>query len=148
VPGLVIRREKARREQHHSYHRSDRPQGVALRQVLKESMEPLAVRESAIFSGLPLIDRPTDRTCGIWVVDLNTGRTVAFLKFEDAVQEIFTVQVLLHTRFPDLINDDPKILADSFVLPDDALSQLADSLWVPIPRRKGGVATNHLDGVH
>jgi uncharacterized protein (TIGR03032 family) len=85
------------------------------------------VRESAIFSGIPLTERLSDRTCGVWVVDLTTGRTVAFLKFEDAVQEIFAVQVL-QARFPDLINDDPKVLSDSFVLPEDALSQLPDAL--------------------
>jgi uncharacterized protein (TIGR03032 family) len=79
------------------------------------------VRESAVFSGIPLTERLTERTCGVWVVNLATGRTVAFLKFEDAVQEIFAVQVLPHARFPDLINDDPSILADSFVLPLDSL---------------------------
>jgi uncharacterized protein (TIGR03032 family) len=86
------------------------------------------VRESAVFSGISLTERLKERTCGVWVVDLTTGQTVAFLKFEDAVQEIFTVQVLPQVRFPDLINDDPKILADSFVLPDDALGQLPNSL--------------------
>src|SRR5438105_15773023 len=88
------------------------------------------VRESAVFSGIPLTERLTERTCGVWVVDLTTGRTVAFLKFEDAVQEIFGVQVLPKKRFPDLINDDPKILSNSFVLPDDALNQLPDALRV------------------
>jgi uncharacterized protein (TIGR03032 family) len=86
------------------------------------------VRESAVFSGIPLMERLSERTCGVWVVDLTTGRTVAFLKFEDAVQEIFAVQLLPDARFPDLINDDRKILADSFVLPEDALSQLPDAL--------------------
>jgi uncharacterized protein (TIGR03032 family) len=86
------------------------------------------VRESAVFSGIPLTERLSERTCGVWVVDVVTGQTVAFLKFEDAVQEIFAVQILPQARFPDLINDDPKILADSFVLPDDALSQLPHSL--------------------
>src|SRR5713226_2275368 len=56
------------------------------------------VRESAVFSGIPLTERLTDRTCGVWVVDLTTGRTVAFLKFEDAVQEVFAVQVLPDAR--------------------------------------------------
>jgi uncharacterized protein (TIGR03032 family) len=86
------------------------------------------VRESAVFSGIPLTERLAERTCGVWVVDLATGRTVAFLKFADAVQEIFAVQVLPHARFPDLINDDSKLLSDSFVLPDGALGQLPDSL--------------------
>src|SRR5262249_36868507 len=76
------------------------------------------VRESAVFSGIPLTERLTERTCGVWVVDLTAGRTVAFLKFEDAVQEIFAVHILPQARFPDLVNDDPKILCDSFVLPD------------------------------
>jgi len=31
---------------------------------------------------------------GVWVVNVETGQTVAFVKFEDAVQEIFAVQVL------------------------------------------------------
>jgi uncharacterized protein (TIGR03032 family) len=90
------------------------------------------VRESAVFSGIPLTERLSERTCGVWVVDLGTRRTVAFLKFEDAVQEIFAVQVLPRARFPDLINDDPKTLADSFVLPDEALSQLPDALRPPV----------------
>jgi uncharacterized protein (TIGR03032 family) len=86
------------------------------------------VRESAVFSGIPLTERLSERTCGVWVVDLATGRTVAFLRFEDAVQEVFAVQVVPQVRFPDLINDDPRILADSFVLPDEALGQLPASL--------------------
>jgi uncharacterized protein (TIGR03032 family) len=85
------------------------------------------VRESAVFSGIPLTEKQTERTCGVWVVDITTGRAIAFLKFEDAVQEIFAVQVLPQMRFPDLINDDTRILSDSFVLPDVALSEMPDS---------------------
>ncbi|HEV3255738.1 MAG TPA: TIGR03032 family protein [Gemmataceae bacterium] len=96
------------------------------------------VRESAVFSGIPLTERLSERTCGVWVVDVTTGRTVAFLKFEDAVQEIFAVQVLPQVRFPDLINDDSRILSDSFVLPDDALSQLPASLRAPHPTPSPG----------
>jgi uncharacterized protein (TIGR03032 family) len=88
------------------------------------------VRETAVFSGIPLTERPGERRCGVWVVDLDTGRTVAFLQFQDAVQEVFAVEVLPGARFPELINDDPKILADSFVLPDNASS--------PSPLRSGG----------
>jgi uncharacterized protein (TIGR03032 family) len=76
------------------------------------------VRESAVFSDIPLAERLRERTCGVWVVDLATGRTVAFLRFEDAVQEVFAVQVLPRMRFPELMNDDPQTLADCFVLPD------------------------------
>lgn len=79
------------------------------------------VRETAVFSGLPITERLTERTCGVWVLDTNTGQTVAFLRFEDALQEIFAVQVLPGRRFPDLINEDQALLDDSFVLTDEAL---------------------------
>jgi uncharacterized protein (TIGR03032 family) len=88
------------------------------------------VRESAIFSGIPIADRPiTERSCGVWILDVNTGQTVAFVKFEDAVQEIFAVQTLPGVRCPNVINDDRAILADSFVIPTAALTT------VPAPLR-------------
>jgi uncharacterized protein (TIGR03032 family) len=62
------------------------------------------VRES-VFDGIPLARRLRleDRSCGVWIVDIRTGNTAAFLKFEDAVQEIFDVQVLQGLVFPDLV---------------------------------------------
>jgi uncharacterized protein (TIGR03032 family) len=75
------------------------------------------VRETAVFGSLPITER-AERCCGVWVIDVTTGQTVAFVRFEDAMQEIFAVQVLPGLRFPDVINDDAKTLADSFVLPD------------------------------
>ena len=88
------------------------------------------VRESAVFSGIAIAERALqERACGVWVLDIETGRTVAFLRFEEAVQEIFAVQVLPGRRFPDLINDDPRLISDSFVLPEEALG------LVPTPLR-------------
>jgi uncharacterized protein (TIGR03032 family) len=49
------------------------------------------VRESAVFSGIPLVERSQERTCGVWVVHLETGQPVSFLRFEAGVQEIFAV---------------------------------------------------------
>jgi uncharacterized protein (TIGR03032 family) len=60
------------------------------------------VRESAVFSGIPLVERLDERTCGVWVVDIQTGETVAFLRFEEGVQEIFAVQIL-PARFPEML---------------------------------------------
>ena len=80
------------------------------------------VRESAVFSEIAIAERPlAERCCGVWVVNIHTGRTIAFVKFEDAVQEIFAVQLLPGVRHPDLINDQPRLIADSFVVPDEAL---------------------------
>ncbi|MEQ9668963.1 DUF4915 domain-containing protein [Coleofasciculus sp. G2-EDA-02] len=59
--------------------------------------------------------------CGVWVVNIETGQTVAFLQFEEAVQEIFAVQVLPGIRFPEIIDWDEKLIATSYVLPDAAL---------------------------
>jgi len=92
------------------------------------------VRESAVFSGIAIADRPlSERCCGIWVVDIVSGEMVASLKFEDGVQELFAVQVLPGQRFPDLVNDDRTRLADSFVLPDEPL----DAVPVDYVRRSG-----------
>jgi uncharacterized protein (TIGR03032 family) len=86
------------------------------------------VRESATFSGIPLVERLKDRTCGVWVVNIETGETVAFVKFEDAVQEIFAVEVLPGIRYPDVITDNRELLASSYVLPDDALADVPEAM--------------------
>jgi uncharacterized protein (TIGR03032 family) len=83
------------------------------------------VRESAVFSGIAIAERPLEeRACGVWVVNIQTGHIVAFVKFEDALQEIFAVQAL-RRRHPDVLNDDMTRLAESFVLPDEALADVA-----------------------
>ena len=85
------------------------------------------VRESAVFSGIPITDRPLEeRSCGVWVVNIQTGQVVALVRFEDALQEIFAVQLLPGRRRPDVLNDDTVRLADSFVVPDDALAEVAE----------------------
>ena len=87
------------------------------------------VRESAVFSGIPIAERALEeRNCGVWVVDLRTGQTVAFLRFEDAVQEVFAVQVLPGLRYPELAPEDPKLLADSYDLPSAALVEVPADL--------------------
>jgi hypothetical protein len=90
------------------------------------------VRESAVFSGIAIAERPLeDRCCGVWVVNIHTGQTIAFVKFEGAVQEIFAVQVLPGVQHPDLINDQPRLIADSFVVPDEALDLVPEPLCHP-----------------
>jgi len=91
------------------------------------------VRESALFSGIPITDRlPVDeRACGMWVVDITTGQTVAFLQFQAGVQEVFAVRVLPGVRFPELLNepgDEP--IENSFVLPDEALKDAPGAVRV------------------
>ena len=70
---------------------------------------------------------PEQRTCGVCVVDLRRGQTIALLKFESGVQEVFAV-ALLPRRFPDLINDDDMLLESSFVVPTEWLGEVAASV--------------------
>jgi uncharacterized protein (TIGR03032 family) len=83
------------------------------------------VRESAVFSGIPLVERVSERTCGVWVVNIETGQTVGFLRFESGVQEIFAVQILRGMRFPELLEWSDERLGSSYVLPDEALADVA-----------------------
>ena len=73
------------------------------------------VRES-VFEGIPLAQRlaPADRACGVWVVDVRSGQTVAFLKFEGSVQEIFDVQILHGVRYPELLEVESEMVAGLF----------------------------------
>jgi uncharacterized protein (TIGR03032 family) len=83
------------------------------------------VRESAVFSGIPLVERVQERTCGVWVVDLLSGATVGFLRFETGVQEIFAVQVLQGVRFPEVLDWHDERVAQTYVLPEAALAEAA-----------------------
>ena len=87
------------------------------------------VRETAVFGGIPIAERALEeRACGVWVVNINTGDVVGFVKFEDAVQEIFAVEVLQGSLQPDLVNHDKEIIASSFELPDAALADVPAEL--------------------
>jgi uncharacterized protein (TIGR03032 family) len=90
------------------------------------------VRETAVFSGIPITERLPERTCGVWVLDVETGQTVALVRFEDGgVQEIFAVQVLPGMCFPEVINDHRELLAGSFVLPDEGFAAVPERLRSP-----------------
>lgn len=81
------------------------------------------VRESAVFSDFPLLERLEERTCGVWVVNIETGQTVGFLRFEEGVQEIFAVHIL-PARFPEMLEWGDEHLAHSYVVPDQALEDV------------------------
>jgi hypothetical protein len=47
------------------------------------------------------------------------------------VQEVFAVTVLPGRRYPELINDDEKLLENSFVVPDAALADVSAAVRAP-----------------
>jgi uncharacterized protein (TIGR03032 family) len=82
------------------------------------------VRESAVFSGLPLTERDEERQCGVWVVNIRTGETLGFLRFQGSVQEIFAVQAVPGAIFPDVLEDADPLIRSSYALPDAALKEV------------------------
>ena len=78
------------------------------------------VRETAVFSDFPLVERLDERICGVWVVNIQSGEVLGFLRFEEGVQEIFAVQILPN-RFPDMLEFGDELINTSYVVPDEAL---------------------------
>lgn len=56
------------------------------------------IRETATFGGAPIAAFHDQLKCGVGVIDLNTGNTVATLQFDNGVEEIFDVQTLAGVR--------------------------------------------------
>ncbi len=52
------------------------------------------IRETSIFGGVPIAERRDELRCGIGVVDLVAGKTIAVFQFLSGVTEIFAVEVL------------------------------------------------------
>jgi hypothetical protein len=59
------------------------------------------------------------------------------------VQEVFAVTVLPGKRYPDLINDDEKLLENSFVVPDAALADVPAALRAPAEPTPGAAESWH-----
>ena len=57
-------------------------------------------RETSVFGGVPICEDREQMRCGVVVVDLGSGRAVAYLEFQSGVEELFDVQVLPATRSP------------------------------------------------
>ena len=73
-----------------------------------------------MFSDFPLVERLDERICGVWVVNIQSGEVLGFLRFEEGVQEIFAVQILPN-RFPDMLEFGDELINTSYVVPDEAL---------------------------
>ena len=78
---------------------------------------------------------------------LLSGEVIALLRFETAVQEVFAVTVLPGRQYPELINDDEKLLENSFVVPDAALADVPASLRGPADPTPGAAGSAGNGGV-
>lgn len=52
------------------------------------------IRETSVFGGIPIAEDRESLRCGIGVIDLVSGKTVAVFQFHSGVSEIFAVEVL------------------------------------------------------
>ncbi len=75
------------------------------------------IRESALFGGLPIAERFRDLQCGIWVIDLATGQTVAWMQFQSGVDEIFAVEILPGIRYPEILGFQDETLNRTYIVP-------------------------------
>ena len=75
------------------------------------------IRATSAMDGVPLAERRDQLKCGIAVIDLRSGETVAFLEFQTAVEEIFDVQLLPGVRFPEVIGFQKESLLHTFIIP-------------------------------
>jgi uncharacterized protein (TIGR03032 family) len=89
------------------------------------------VRETATFSGIPLVKDLTERICGVWVVQIESGEVLGFLRFESGVEEIFAVQILPGARYPEMLMPDHPLINLTYVLPDEALGEVS----MPTPQQ-------------
>ncbi len=58
------------------------------------------IRASSAWQGVPIAADPGRLKCGVWAVDLDSGKTVAQFEFTSTVEELFDVQVLAGVRSP------------------------------------------------
>jgi uncharacterized protein (TIGR03032 family) len=65
------------------------------------------IRETTVFGGIPIAERRDQLKCGVTVVDLRTGKSIASLTFASGVEEIFAVEILPGARCPVLSAPNP-----------------------------------------
>jgi uncharacterized protein (TIGR03032 family) len=91
------------------------------------------IRETSVFGGVPIAERRDELKCGVGVVDLRLGRTVATLQFHSGVEEIFAVEVL-----PGMTN--PRLCG--LTLDEAGQADRAREVWiVPSPTSASTVPT-------
>jgi uncharacterized protein (TIGR03032 family) len=84
------------------------------------------LRTSNPFTDIPLTDENPERASGVWAVNIETGRTIAFLRFSASVEEIFAVQALSGLLAPTILEDDDALLESCWAIPDALLGEVEE----------------------
>src|SRR6516164_7761947 len=75
------------------------------------------IRATSAMDGVPLAERRERLKCGVAVVDLRSGQSIALLEFQTAVEEIFDVQLLPGLRFPEVVGFQKETVHHTFIIP-------------------------------
>src|SRR5712692_7500369 len=75
------------------------------------------IRATSAMDGVPLAARREQLKCGVAVVDLRSGQSIALLEFQSAVEEIFDVQLLPGLRFPEVVGFQKEAIHHTFIVP-------------------------------
>ena len=83
------------------------------------------IRETSTFSGIPIAERAAERNCGVWIIDLRTRSLVGLLRFTQGVHEIFSVQLLVGTKFPEFLDQHDALALETYFLAPEVMRQTA-----------------------
>jgi uncharacterized protein (TIGR03032 family) len=75
------------------------------------------IRPTSAMDGVPIAQERDQLKCGVAAVDLRTGHLAGMLEFQTAVEEIFDVQLLAGSRFPEIIGFQHDSILHTFVVP-------------------------------
>jgi len=75
------------------------------------------IRATSAMAGVPLAQRRGELKCGLAVIDLHSGKVIANIDFETAVEEVFDIQVLGGSRFPEVLGFQKETVQHTFVIP-------------------------------
>lgn len=77
------------------------------------------IRTTSAMDGVPLAERRDQLKCGVAVVDLRSGQNIGLLEFQSAVEEVFDVQILLTSRFPEVVGFQQDTVQNTFIVPSE-----------------------------
>jgi uncharacterized protein (TIGR03032 family) len=75
------------------------------------------IRATSAMDGVPLAERREQLKCGVAVVDLRSGQSIAWLEFQTAVEEIFDVHLLPGLHFPEVMGFQKETFHHTFIVP-------------------------------
>jgi uncharacterized protein (TIGR03032 family) len=82
------------------------------------------LRDTNTFVDIQHNDDNADHRSGIWVVNIETGETIAILKFGEAVLETFAVQTLPGFLFPEILDEANEVTHTTYLLPTEAIKEV------------------------